>query len=52
MTGLTEFSLRFQSALGTDPNDQLFFEGTGISRGVDFLIQKKVGKYTGWLDIP
>lgn len=49
MTGLTEFSLRFQSALGTDPNDQLFFEGTGISRGVDFLIQKKVGKYTGWL---
>ncbi len=49
MKGLTEFSLRFQSALGTDPNDQLFFEGTGISRGVDFLIQKKVGKYTGWL---
>ena len=49
MTGLTEFSLRFQSALGTDPNDQLFFEGTGISRGVDFLIQKKAGKYTGWL---
>ena len=49
MTGLTEFSLRFQSALGTDPNDQLFFEGTGISRGVDFLLQKKVGKYTGWL---
>ena len=49
MKGLTEFSLRFQSALGTNPNDQLFFEGTGISRGVDFLIQKKVGKYTGWL---
>ena len=49
MKGLNEFSLRFQSALGTDPNDQLFFEGTGISRGVDFLIQKKVGKYTGWL---
>ena len=49
MTGLTEFSLRFQSALGADPNDQLFFEGTGISRGIDFLIQKKVGKYSGWL---
>ncbi len=49
MTGLTEFSLRFQSALGADPNDQLFFEGTGISRGVDFLIQKMVGKYTGWM---
>ena len=49
MTGLTEFSLRFQSALGTDPNDQLFFEGTGISRGIDFLIQKKAGIYTGWL---
>ena len=25
------------------------FEGTGISRGVDFLIQKMVGKYTGWM---
>ena len=49
MTGLTEFSLRFQSALGADPNDQLFFEGTGISRGIDFLIQKKIGKYSGWL---
>ena len=49
MTGLTEFSLRFQSALGANPNDQLFFEGTGISRGVDFLIQKMVGKYTGWM---
>lgn len=49
MTGLTEFSLRFQSALGADPNDQLFFEGTGISRGVDFLIQKMVGKFTGWM---
>ena len=49
MTGLTEFSLRFQSALGADPNDQLFFEGTAISRGIDFLIQKKVGKYSGWL---
>ena len=49
MNGLTEFSLRFQSALGSDPNDQLFFEGTGISRGIDMLIQKKVGKYTGWL---
>ena len=49
MTGLTEFSLRFQSSLGADPNDQLFFEGTGISRGIDFLIQKKIGKYSGWL---
>ena len=49
MTGLTEFSLRFQSALGANPNDQLFFEGTGISRGIDFLIQKKIGVYTGWL---
>lgn len=49
MTGLSEFSLRFQSALGTDAENQLFFEGTGISRGVEFLIQKKVGKYTGWL---
>ncbi|WP_375587357.1 TonB-dependent receptor domain-containing protein [Flagellimonas aurea] len=49
MRGLSEFSLRFQSALGTGSNDQYFFEGTGIARGVEFLVQKKLGTYTGWL---
>ncbi|MDF0715622.1 TonB-dependent receptor [Muricauda sp. 334s03] len=49
MTGLSEFSLRFQSALRSGSDDQYFFEGTGIARGVEFLLQKKVGAYTGWL---
>lgn len=49
MTGLSEFSLRFQSALGSDSEDQYFFEGTGIARGAEFLLQKKMGNYTGWL---
>ena len=41
MMGLTEFSLRFQSALGTDPNDQLFFEGQAYQEVLSFLDPKK-----------
>ena len=49
MTGLSEFSLRFSNP-GRDPTEgQLFFEGTGIARGVEFLLQKKVGDFTGWV---
>ena len=49
MEGLSEFSLRFGNS-GRDPTEgQLFFEGTGIARGVEFLLQKKVGDFTGWV---
>lgn len=30
-------------------NEQKYNAGTGISKGVDVLLQKKKGKYTGWL---
>ena len=51
MTGLSEYTLRFSNnfqARSTEV-DELFYEGTGYSRGVEFLLQKKFGKYTGWL---
>ncbi len=32
-----------------DIYDNSFFEGTGISKGIEFLIQRKYGRYTGWL---
>lgn len=45
--GLSEFSLRFQRNLDDDVS-QLFFRGSGIANGVDILLQKKIGNYTGW----
>ena len=48
LQGLSEFSLRFQRA-GDVGVDNLFFEGTGVAQGVEFLVQKKTGAYTGWV---
>ncbi|MCZ6915386.1 MAG: TonB-dependent receptor [Gemmatimonadetes bacterium] len=48
LQGLSEFSLRFRRA-GEVSVDNLFFEGTGVAQGVEFLVQKKTGAYTGWV---
>lgn len=46
-SNLAEFSLRFQR---DDVDlDQLFFLGDGYAEGIEFLLQKKSGAYTGWL---
>ena len=45
ISNLTEFSLRFQSA----GLSNLFFNGSGIAKGFETLIQKKINKYTGWI---
>ena len=49
MDGLSEFSLRFSNSPGDQADGQLFFDGTGIAQGVEFLLQKKTGNYTGWV---
>ncbi len=49
MDGLSEFSLRFSDPQGDQTDGQLFFEGTGMAQGVEFLLQKKAGNYTGWV---
>ena len=46
MENLLEFSRRFQN--NSDYLNYFFF-GSGISRGVEFLAQKKFGLTTGWL---
>lgn len=47
LAGLSEFSLRYQrSGIALD---QLFFAGDGTSKGIEFLLQKKQGEFTGWL---
>ncbi|MCH8277107.1 MAG: TonB-dependent receptor, partial [Bacteroidetes bacterium] len=55
ISGLTEFSLRFQrtpavgrEGLGIEA-DELFFTGDGIARGLEVLLQKKRGTYSGWI---
>lgn len=49
LEGLTEYSLRFNaSPEGIDYNEN-FFNGTGYSRGIEFLAQKKSGNFNGWL---
>ena len=52
-SGLTEYTSR-QETSGFGPNRSLvvneqFFSGTGVSKGIEFLIQKKFGKFNGWL---
>jgi ferric enterobactin receptor len=55
LSGLTEYSLRQTgSAFMGNPNaaitlEQNFYNGTGYAKGLEFMVQKKVGQYTGWV---
>ena len=51
--GLSEYTTRLTTA-GFGPSrtlnfEELFFTGTGVVKGLEFLLQKKVGKFTGWI---
>ncbi len=46
MDNLIEYSRRFQTRADYG---ELFFFGSGISRGIEFLAQKKAGAFNGWL---
>lgn len=53
LDGLSEYSTRFTPA-GFGPGRQLtyeefFYTGTGAAKGVELLLQRKVGKFTGWV---
>lgn len=47
LDNLSEFSLRFQR--DDIDLDRLFFSGNGYAEGIEFLLQKKRGDYTGWV---
>ncbi|MEM6630070.1 MAG: TonB-dependent receptor [Bacteroidota bacterium] len=58
LEGLTEFSQRIVRSFGRGRGPQagagaeaenFFFQGTGIAKGLEVLLQKKQGKYTGWI---
>ncbi len=53
LDGLSEYTTRL-TPTGRGPNrtldfEELFFTGTGVAKGLEFLLQKKVGKFTGWI---
>ncbi len=47
LDGVAEFSQRFRRGPNTVSED-LFFLGTGVAKGIEFLAQKKSGKLNGW----
>ena len=53
LSGLSEYTTRFAlSGFGPERSlsfEETFFVGDGIAKGIEFLLQKKVGKYAGWL---
>jgi ferric enterobactin receptor len=49
LNGLTEYSLRFNTSPSGINYNENFYTGTGYARGVEFLVQKKTGKLTGWI---
>ncbi|MDR0682190.1 MAG: TonB-dependent receptor [Dysgonamonadaceae bacterium] len=47
---LSEYTLRFApSFINNTGYQEFFYTGKGYSRGIDFLVQKKYGKLTGWI---
>jgi hypothetical protein len=53
LDGLTEYTTRFiPQGFGRDRTleyEELFYTGTGTAKGIEFLAQKKKGKFTGWV---
>lgn len=51
LKGLSEYTLRFEPRPGQNSATygENFFEGSGFAQGIDMLLQKKFGAYTGWL---
>ncbi|OFX26940.1 MAG: hypothetical protein A2033_05580 [Bacteroidetes bacterium GWA2_31_9] len=46
---LTEYSLRFNPSPMGVKYDENFFSGYGFAKGIELLMQKKMGKLNGWV---
>ena len=53
LSGLSEYSLRFAPTSfgrpGSFSYEESFFQGSGDTKGIDFLLQRKFGNLTGWV---
>jgi hypothetical protein len=48
ISGLSQFAPRFATAAENVDYRDFFYQGTGTSKGLEFLVQKKTGRNTGW----
>jgi ferric enterobactin receptor len=53
LSGLSEYTTRLATQ-GMGPNrtlsyEELFYQGTGTAKGIEFLAQKKTGRLNGWI---
>lgn len=49
LSGISEYSLRYTLRPGQISYAENFYSGKGLSRGMEFLVQKKSGSITGWV---
>jgi len=50
LSGLSEFTLSYNlTPPSSTSSDSLFYKGGGTADGIEFLLQKKIGRYTGWI---
>ena len=49
LNGLTEYSQRQSPNPRSRTIEEHFYNGQGFSRGIELLVQKKTGNFTGWL---
>ena len=51
LTGLTQYTISqsFVPGSRTSTVTQNFYDGTGTAEGIEVLLQKKLGRYTGWI---
>jgi hypothetical protein len=49
MEGLSQYSYLMVGGFQEMNYNEFFYTGTGLSKGIEFLAQKKAGQYTGWV---
>ena len=47
LDGVSEFSQRFHMS-PDEATTPLFYQGTGVARGIEFMLQKAAGRLNGW----
>ncbi len=49
LDGLSEYSLQLTPSFTNIDYNEFFYKGTGTAKGIEFMIQKKYGRYNGWI---
>ncbi len=49
LSGLSEYSLQFVPSFSNVNFNEFFYKGSGTAKGITFLLQKKYGRYNGWI---